>query len=117
VFLQVLGCPVAQLFGWKMTDDSPAPNPHPTHLIIYHLTNRATGHLTIVCGALHSRFGSSDAPLAGCPAVRMGNDRMTTPHLQNQRSIPQHCANHRIIIHRINRAYCHLTIGFRHAMS
>ena len=33
---------------------------------------------------------------------------------QKHRSIPQHCANHRIINHRINRAYCHPTIGFRH---
>ncbi len=56
----------------------------------------------------------SDAPLFGCPVARMGNDPMTAPHRPKQCAIIVQRANHRIIIHRINRAYCHPTIGFRH---
>ncbi len=50
------------------------------HLIIYHLTNWATGRLTILCSTLHCRFGSSDAPLFGCSVVRMDDVWMTAPH-------------------------------------
>ena len=84
---RMLGCSDARLTSCVMSDENTPCQKQRSifwqganHLIIYHLTNQATGHLTIGCGALHSRFDTSDAPLFGCSVARMDDVRMTAPH-------------------------------------